>query len=445
MNNAANDALTTVESAGPLRAAQGTIMGAELSYWRDAMREELRLPGGLLVGTGHQVEWWHPGIAAKFMWANAVAMHAGAATVWLIIDTDIRDPRELRVPVSVNGEIESALHRFGPRALHGTPACVRSVCQPTPFEDARGAVIPPCAAAGTDAAYRALLAHSNAADCTTQVLDAVRECTPELGTPGCTVRSSQLMKTALGMAIVERAARDPHACARAFNAAVAVVPRVARTLAEDGPLGPELPLWTRGSDGTRHRVHAAELAALRAKDAPLWPRAFLTSAMARAVLSDRFVHGTGGKIYERATDMFAQSWLDARLPAFDVASATLRLPFSSDALPPPVTAAARRARWFDPESTGYAPSASKLAALTTIANAPRASAARRSAWLAMHAELGRARSVHAAEIQALDAQHAADRIRARAAQLRADRTWAAVLHPPHALAELAESLRRQCR
>ena len=40
MNNAANDSLTAVESAGPLRAAQGTIMGAELSYWRDAMREE---------------------------------------------------------------------------------------------------------------------------------------------------------------------------------------------------------------------------------------------------------------------------------------------------------------------------------------------------------------------------------------------------------------------
>jgi hypothetical protein len=253
------------------------------------------------------------------------------------------------------------------------------------------------------------------------------------------------MKTALGVAIVERAARDPHACARAFNAAVAVVPRVARMLAEDGPLGPELPLWTRGSDGSRHRVHAAELAGLRAAQAPLWPRAFLTSAMARAVLSDRFVHGTGGKIYERATDMFAHSWLDARLPAFDVASATLRLPFSGDALPPPVTAAARRARWFDPDAAGNAPSASKLAALATIAHAPRASAARRSAWLAMHAELGRARSVHAAEIQALDAQHAADRIRARAAQWRADRTWAAVLHPPHALKDLAESLRRQCR
>jgi hypothetical protein len=45
----------------------------------------------------------------------------------------------------------------------------------------------------------------------------------------------------------------------------------------------------------------------------------------------------------------------------------------------------------------------------------------------------------------LDAHHAADRTRARAAQLRADRTWAAVLHPPQALADLAESLHRQCR
>ena len=443
MNTAEVDLQTTVVSAGPLRAVQGMILGADLSYWRDALREDLKIPAGVIMGTGHQVEWWHPGIAAKFMWTNAVAMHAGASTLWLVIDTDVRDPRELRIPVSVEGTIESVLHRFGPRAPLGTPACLRNACEPAPFADTRGTPVPPSAAAGTHAVHSALLAHANAVDCTTQVISALRDCTPQLGIPDCIVRSSQLMRTALGVAIVERAARDPQACARAFNAAVKMVPRVARPLVEDGPLGPELPFWTRGTYGERHRVHAAELPALRAENAPLWPRAFLTSAIARAALSDRFVHGTGGKIYEQATDAFARSWLDAKLPAFDIASATLRLPFSADLLPPPVTARVRRARWFDPDATGNAPSLRKSAALAAIEHAPRASSARRSAWLQMHADLSRARSAHAAEFHELDVRSAADRVRARAAELRADRTWAAVLHAPESLTRLADSLRRQ--
>ena len=436
---------TTVESAGSVGPACGTILGTELSYWRDAMRDELQIPTGIVVGTGHQVEWWHPGIAAKFMWANAIATRSSAATLWLIIDTDVRDPRELRVPVSANGTIESVLHRFGPRALPETPPCLRSACDPVSWIDTRGVPTPPCAEAGMRAAYNALRAHSNAADCTTQVVSALRDCTPQLGAPGCMVRSSQLMRTALGMAIVDRAARDPEACARAFNAAVALVPRVARPLAEGGPLGAELPFWTRGKAGDRCRVHAHELPALRADNAPLWPRAFLTSAIARAALSDRFVHGTGGKIYERATDAFSHSWLDARLPAFDIASATLRLPFSADELPAPVTAAARRTRWFDPDATGSALSPRKSAALAAIAREPRRSAARRAAWQLMHAELTRARSAHAADFQELEARSAADRVRARAAELRADRTWASVLHPLESLTRLADSLQRQSR
>jgi hypothetical protein len=43
----------------------------------------------------------------------------------------------------------------------------------------------------------------------------------------------------------------------------------------------------------------------------------------------------------------------------------------------------------------------------------------------------------------LDARAAADRERARAALLRADRTWAAVLHPRESLVRLAEALRVQ--
>jgi hypothetical protein len=268
---------------------------------------------------------------------------------------------------------------------------------------------------------------------------------PAIGAPACTVRTSALLQTALGAAIVARAAADPAGCARAFNAAVRLVPRVAQPLAEDGALGAELPFWTMAADGTRARVRASELPALRERSAPLWPRAFLTSAIARAALCDRFVHGTGGGTYERATEAFAASWLGATLPAFDMATATLRLPFAPDGGPPPVTPAERRARWFDPESAHGAMSERKRAALEAIARAPRASAERRAAWRAMHEELARTRNAHACDFMELDARTAADRERARAALLRADRTWAAVLHPQESLVRLAEAMRAQAQ
>jgi hypothetical protein len=433
----------TVRSAGALRPAEGEMLGRPLREWRAAMRAELGVPAGLVAGTGHQVEWWHPGIVAKFMWADAIAGRDGAAVLWLVVDTDVRDPRELRVPVETQGKLQAVTHRFGPRAAQGTPACRRDAHAPAPFEALRGVAIPASAAEGVRAAHDALLANAGAADCTEQVIGALRETTPAIGTPACTVRTSNLLQTALGAAIVAHAAADPVECARAFNAAVRLVPRVAQPLAEDGPLGAELPFWTMAADGTRARVSASELPALRERSAPLWPRAFLTSAIARAALCDRFVHGTGGGTYERATEAFAASWMGATLPAFDMATATLRLPFAPDDGPPPVTPAERRARWFDPESAHGAMSDRKRAALDAIARAPRASAERRAAWRAMHEQLARTRNAHACHFMELDARTAADRERTRAALLRADRTWAAVLHPQESLVRLAEAMRAQ--
>jgi hypothetical protein len=439
----------TVRSAGPLRAVQGSMLGRPLSEWRAAMRAELGVPAGTVAGTGHQPEWWHPGIAAKFMWAERLAEPAGAATLWLIVDTDVRDPAELRVPVEDAAGLHAALHRFGPRAAAGTPACARPARVPAPFDAGTGKTTPGCAALGAQRAFDAMQEHADEPDGVSQAMAAVRACTPELGTPACSVRASALLGTALGKAILDRAgtAEGAEACHRAFNDAVRLVPRVARPLAGPGPgrSSHELPFWTLGADGRRERVDGISLGRLRDEGRPLWPRAFLTSAIARAALCDRFVHGLGGGIYERATEAFARQFLGAELPPFDVASATLRLPFPADDGPPPLTHAARRARWFDPESDpagdGHSPSARKRGLLAAIDAAPRGSAERRAAWRAMHADLAGTRTAHACEFMELEARAAADRERARSAAVRADRTWACVLHDPAAITRLRDRIR----
>lgn len=420
---------TVVRSAGPVVRASGTILGAPLARWRDAAREELGVPAGVICGTGHQAEWWHPGIVAKFAWAAARSQELGlGAPAWLIVDTDVRDPLALRVPVREDGALQARTLRIGARRAQGTAACARAAALPEGCDAVASRCEPPCAGEGLRAAWAAAARHADARDAAEQVTLAQRDLLPALGDCGAMVRTSGILACSLGRAIIERAAAEPDACARAFNDAVALVPRVARPLAHAGGTGTELPFWTDAGDGTRRAVTSASLRDALRDGAPLWPRAFLTSVLARAVLCDRFVHGLGGEVYERATEAFARAFLGAELPPFDVATATVRLPFAPDAGPAPLTEAERRQRWFDPEREGKAPSAAKRAHLERLAALTRGSAERRDAWRAMHADLAAARGRRDAEFRALDERAAADRARAAEAALRADRTWAAVLH-----------------
>lgn len=424
-------AASVVRSAGPVERAGGVVLGAPLARWRDAAREELALPRGVILGTGHQAEWWHPGIVAKFAWASGRSAELGlAAPAWLIVDTDVRDPLALRVPVRADGVLQARVLRIGGRRAEGTVACARRASPPEDCGAVAARCEPPCAGEGLRAAWGAAARHAGAADAAEQVTLAQRDLLPALGPCGGIVRTSRVLSCSLGRAIAERAAADPDACARAFNCAVRLVPRVARPLDLDGPAGPELPFWTDAGDGTRRAVSAGSLRAALRDGAPLWPRAFLTSVLARTVLCDRFVHGLGGEAYERATEAFARDFLGAELPPFDVATATARLPFAPDRGPAPLTEAELRRRWFDPEGAGPSPSLVKQAHLDGLAALPRGSVDRREAWKRMHADLAAARDRRDAEFRALSERAAADRARAAEASLRADRTWAAVLHPP---------------
>lgn len=418
-----------VRSAGPVVRAEGTILGEPLARWRDAAREELGLPKGIVLGTGHQPEWWHPGIVAKFAWAAQRSAELGlGAPAWLLVDTDVRDPLALRVPVLEDGSLQARVFRIGPRRPQGTVACARRAAMPEDCGPAADRCEPPCAAAGLRAAWQAAARHADAHDAAEQVTLAQRDLLPALGACGGLVRTSRILACSVGRAIAEHAASEPEACARAFNDAVGLVPRVARPLAVRGHDGTELPFWTNAGDGTRRTVTAAGLRAALRDGAALWPRAFLTSVLARAVLCDRFVHGLGGEVYERATESFARAFLGVQLPPFDVATATVRLPFAPDLRPAPLTEAERRQRWFDPDSEGTAPSAAKRAHLDRLAALGRGSGERRAAWRAMHAELAAARARRGPEFRAMGERAAADRTRAAEAALRADRTWAAVLH-----------------
>lgn len=419
------------------------LLGRTVRAWAERTRAQLGMPAGPVVGAGHQPEWWHPGIVAKFAWADERARRLGASLAWLVVDTDVRDPGTVRFPELHAGRLGATELRFAaPHAAGASPAG-RPAFRPRALPEFRPDRAPalPCVGEGLARIHAALTERAGAKDAVAQVVAAVRACTPEVGAPACLVRTSEIMSTDLGRALAERAVRDPAACVRAFNRAVAHAPRAARALAEHGPRGAELPFWTPSPEGRRMRVHADDLARSIAAGAPLWPRAFVTGLFARMALFDRFVHGTGGDAYERATDALAAEWLGIRLPAFDVATATLRLPFGPLDAPEGPTNAELRAAWFDPELGTGGPGPRKRALLEAVARAPRASAERRAAWARMHRELEAMRSAERARFDRFAAETAAARELRREREVRMDRTWAAALHPPEAVSRLARAIR----
>jgi hypothetical protein len=63
------------------------------------------------------------------------------------------------------------------------------------------------------------------------------------------------------------------------------------------------------------------------------PRALMTTLFLRLFVGDLFVHGIGGGIYDELTDLIASRFWDIQMPEFIVASASLHLPFSREAIP----------------------------------------------------------------------------------------------------------------
>jgi hypothetical protein len=90
----------------------------------------------------------------------------------------------------------------------------------------------------------------------------------------------------------------------------------------------ELPLWWMpGRVGrARRAVWSDELAALKVDE--LAPRALAMTALVRKELCDLFIHGTGGGVYDRITDLWLGEWLGGgALAPTAVVTATRHLPF----------------------------------------------------------------------------------------------------------------------
>lgn len=407
-----------------------------------ATRRSLGLPeGGPLVMTGHQAGLWHAGILAKYLAADALASLAPGG-VWshVVVDQDVNDAGGLAVPTS-------DLRRVTVRLAPGSPGRVTAM---QPVSSRAGAVPPnvhPVVAARVTEIVSLVSATASSPDGPSQLEAMLRRlCEPLFALPRG-VRATRLAGTEGFRALLDAMATDPVACVAHYNAAVATAPRA--RLSPLRTLGGrvELPVWRIDlGTGERRAVFSDSLAGVPVEQ--LAPRALLLSAFLRLFVCDLFIHGTGGGLYDRATDAWLTGWRPSWRPCPGaVVSATLTLPLAAPgSLPTPDAIA--RARWdahaarHDPSRLGdEASSRTRALLLDRIREAKAGGGDARGAYVALHAMLDEVRARHRTQLDALDATAATLEAAGETARVAHDRTWAFALHPRGSLEALQRLIR----
>lgn len=425
------------EGAGSLRAQK--------------FREQLGLPDGPAVMSGHQAGFWHCGILAKWFAAQAVAQRDGACAAWLVVDTDDNEPTVTPYPALRlgDGRLESRPWQAAPGAhvRAGTPAGSRAPIDPAPApESGRSVEVPSLVQRGLQRMAGALRAQMGAASLAAQYAHAAADVIGEAtgAEAPALVFASALAGTDLFSDLVGRMRDDPGACGRAYNEAVRAHPEAQlRELEISERRGRyELPLWRIEREAPRQPVYADELGA---GEGTLAARALLLTGLMRMAGCDLFIHGAGGGVYDRVTERWLEAWLGESLAPAVVASATWYLPLRETPAPAPAELEqalwARHAARHDPAMLGEREAGGRKRALAAeIAALPPKSPARAELYRQMHELLDAVRVRHGGEIQAMDARAADLRAQLRDRDVLLDRTWSFGLFPDERLRALRRAI-----
>src|SRR5690606_35744730 len=84
------------QSLGELRKKSCALLGIGSEGW--------------VIMTGHQADFWHPGILVKDFFAVLSARHVGGHAVHIVVDQDVNSPGQIMVPVyDQRGELHERL------------------------------------------------------------------------------------------------------------------------------------------------------------------------------------------------------------------------------------------------------------------------------------------------------------------------------------------------
>ncbi len=354
-------------SQQPAALRDAPLLDTSLATLRQALRDQLELAGPVIV-TGHQAEFFHAGVFAKTLAAEALASRAGGTALFLWVDSDLPKTAVLPVPqVTSRGvrriEVEiPGTDRLTPYEAHGAVPrehWLQFFARVSSLHEHYGQSLLSVFARAWIESGEKLLDYCDA------LAAAHRASLAALGPSALRdLRISALCATPAFRAFCAQMLVDPATCATHYNAAQDAYRRRHKVRTSGRPVPQliirddlvELPLWVVRVDQPRRRLFAQvrgahielstdnatigtldrdELSRAATHQAPwpleldgwqLRPRALTLSGFARLFLADVFIHGIGGAKYDEMMEDFVARWLGVEPQPMACVSATLRLP-----------------------------------------------------------------------------------------------------------------------
>ena len=352
--------------------------------------------GNTVIATGHQAWLWHPGILAKDLAMTVAAARMGAGMFHVVVDQDAHAALQLDLPVIRNKQLSIESVSLGPDDPAIPTACRSSVAAEVitsnllaakrRLGDSLAGGLTGGVAEGIDGVIEAFGGTPSCVTLAEQLTVALARLRRLVGASSgddgrgwgenqCgtlpVVFVSQLTGLSFYQAMLDRMLNDAQRCVSCYNRAAAGRPdagilplRVERDRVE-------LPLWLLRWGKPRQRVFA-DLAGdpalftlengqpIEGSWSPdggwgskgwgedrsghvLAPRALLLTAVLRRYCCDLFIHGKGGLVYDRVTEVWWQDWLGEALAPMTAVSADLRLEFD---VPISDEQAVRDAQWW---------------------------------------------------------------------------------------------------
>ncbi|MEM8737114.1 MAG: hypothetical protein AAGG38_01370 [Planctomycetota bacterium] len=300
------------------------------------------------IWTGHQVSFFHPGIVAKYLAAQAVSARSEIPFHNIVVDQDVYDPLTLRWPQRHPDHPDRlTVERLtlGP-VVPDVPVGMQPAVEAESMIARVGAM--PAGLAIDRERLVAALRHSDrdAASLAFQMDRVLRRLLPGYAAAEPSAFASALLRPEAGL--LDRLLRDAPRCAKLYNEAVRQHAAAGMSALSVEPYRVEAPLWALRWMEPRERVYVdlADSEPLFTTDAGepidpadegvvLAPRALLMTALLRR--PDRcglFIHGTGGWAYDRITEAWWARWRGETLAPMAVVTADARLEFDAPTASP---------------------------------------------------------------------------------------------------------------
>lgn len=356
---------------------------AEAVAWSSAYRDDLPVvpDGATLLLSGHQPEFFHPGVWFKnFVLAEeARTSERPVVPVNVLIDYDLCAKRSVAVPArTASGVRQESLDLDRPATpLPFERAAIVDRAYLAEFPDRLRSFHAANGPAGGESIAQALFGDSRDLVDSAESLGefaakARHRYERTLGLSSLEVPFSRLAEESSFREFACLLLQNAEAFRSLYNASLRAVRQVQKLRSKTHP-APDLierdgwheaPFWiwtqddprrrrlfvrrTRGDDlevsdlaGERYPVEcfddlssgAERLAALSQRGVAIRPRALAATLWMRMVLGDAFIHGIGGAKYDQAADLLMSSWFGVTPPAYLIATATFNL---TDRTPEPI-------------------------------------------------------------------------------------------------------------